>query len=163
MRQSRKNLGVSEVESYVSSWRYFIAVQANQACLEHASYKIVRDSQKSAYNFLNDNYGGARIKLEDVLRPKSLKLSKSSFKPSVLGVSLGQVDFENDKGGVSPSLDSLTDALVQNAITMMSQQGIKKVTFHFDELDKGLSTFDVSREQLLIGLVLASRGFFQTS
>jgi len=162
MHQTRCNLGVSEVESYVSSWKYFIAVQANQACLIHANYKIIRDSQKAAYNFLNENYGASKINLEDVLRPKSLKLSKSSFKPTVLGVSLGQVDFETDKGGVSPDIDALTNALIDNALTMMSQQGIKKVSFHFDELDKGLSTFDNSRENLLIGLILASRSFFSS-
>lgn len=160
MHQTRINSGVSAVEAYVSSWRYFIAVQANQACLHHADYKIIRDSQKAAYNFLNENYGGSRIRLEDVLRPKSLKLSKSSFKPTLLGASLGQIDFETDKGGVSPNIDVLTDALIDNAVTMMSQQGIKKISFHFDELDKGLSTFDNSREQLLIGLILSCRSFF---
>jgi len=163
MHQTRKNMGVSDVESYVSSWKYFIAVQANQACLAHSNYKIIKDSQKAADHFLTENYGGSRIKLEDVLKPKSLKLSKSSFKPSVLGVSLGQVDFESDQGGVSPALDALTDALIQNALVMMSQQGIKRISLHFDELDKGLSTFDNSREQILIGLVLASRSFFSNS
>lgn len=163
MHQTRRNLGVSDVESYVSSWKYFIAVQANQACLAQANYKMIRDSQKAADNFLTENYGGSRIRLEEILKPKSLKLSKSSFKPSVLGVSLGQVDFENSQGGVSPDLDALTNALIQNAIVMMNQQGIKRISFHFDELDKGLSTFDDSREQILIGLVLASRSFFGDS
>ena len=41
----------------------------------------------------------------------------------------------------------------------MSQQGISKISLHFDELDKGLSNLDSDREKMFIGLVLAARYF----
>jgi len=158
--KERVNLGASEIESYVSSWRYLIAVKANALLLEHAKFKMIRDSQKAAYNFLTDNYGGARPDLGEILRPKAIKLSKSSFKPSFMGASLGQVDFESEKGGLSSNVDLLTDALLLNATVMMGQSGIKRLFLHFDELDQGLSTLDEKHERMLIGLVLAARSIF---
>lgn len=158
----RVNVGASTIESYVASWRYLIAVQANAKLLEHAGFKVIRDSQKAAYTFLEENYGGARPKLEEIIRPKVLKLSRGSFKPAYLGVSLGQIEFDTVGGGVSPTIDLLTDALIQNALTMASQQGVRRVSLHFDELDQGMNALDEGRERMLIGLVIASRSFFSS-
>lgn len=157
IHQKRRNLGASEIESYVSSWRYLMAVRTIVLLLEHGGRKIVFDSQKSAYQFLTDNYGGINPSLQDILRPKKLRLTKGSFRPSVMGNAIGEVGFDTDTGSIEPEIDALTDSIVECALTMMSQLGVSKVLLHFDELDQGLSAVDEQYEMMLVGLVLASR------
>ena len=43
----RRNLGASDIESYVSSWRYLIAVKANSTILEKRGMRQMTDSSKS--------------------------------------------------------------------------------------------------------------------
>lgn len=157
MHAERRNLGASEIESYVSSWRYLLAIKATSLVLSAKGTKLQTDAQRSAHQFLHDNYGGINPSLSDILRPKSLKLKKSSFSPSIMGNKIGSVDFETDSGGVSSELDALTDVIMNNVLTICSQTGVKKLFLHIDELDQGLSTLDDQRSQMIIGLILAGR------
>ncbi len=72
----RRNLGASDIESYVSSWRYLIAVKANSVVLEQRGMKTMTDSQRAARDFLNDNYGGIAPSLADIMKPKRLKITR---------------------------------------------------------------------------------------
>lgn len=153
----RRNLGASDIESYVSSWRYLIAVKANSVILEQRGMKQMTDSQRAAREFLNDNYGGITPSLADILQPKRLIVTKRVISPSLFGASAGSIEVENADGGLSQEMDALTQALLRNAITLASQAAVAKVCIHFDELDQGLGSLDDRRREMLIGLILAIR------
>lgn len=153
----RRNLGASDIESYVSSWRYLIAVKANSTILEKRGMRQMSDSQRAAREFLNENYGGISPSLADILRPAKLKITKGIVSPSLFGNSIGAVEIENERGGVSQEIDIVTDALLKNASTLLSQANLSGVAIHFDELDQGLSELDTRRREMLIGLILAVR------
>jgi hypothetical protein len=153
----RKNLGASEIESYVSSWRYLIGVKANSALLEQRRITSMTDAQRFARDFLNDNYGGINPELSQILTPKRLSVGKKTLAPRVFGFQLGSVDFENEEGGISAEVDALSEALLKNAVTLAGQAGVQKVCIHFDELDQGLQQLDDQRKAMIIGLILAIR------
>lgn len=120
LHAQRRNLGASDIESYVSSWRYLIAVKANSIILEQRGMNSMTDSQRAARDFLNENYGGIVPSLSDILAPKRIRLTKKTLAPSIFGNSLGSVDFENESGGLSAEIDTVTDALLRNAATLAS-------------------------------------------
>ena len=157
MHANRRNTGASDIESYVSSWRYLIAVKANSVVLEQRGMRTMTDAQRSARDFLNDNYGGYTPSLSDILRPKRLKVTKKTFAPSIMGNSIGSVDLESDGGGISNQIDDVTAALLRNAKVLASQSGLSKICIHFDELDQGLGQLDTKRKEMLVGLILAIR------
>lgn len=162
IHKKRINNGASQIEAYVSSWRYLIAVKSISMLL-HASPSITSDSQRSANKFLYDNYGGIRPSLSDILRPKRIKLSKVSFQPSIMGNALGGIDLESESGDIAQEIDALTDILLEAAFTIGSQIGRKKVLINFDELDQGLSELNDEHESMVIGLVLACRSIRRLS
>ncbi len=105
LHQKRRNSGASEIESYVSSWRYLIAVKTLSMLLA-SSKNITSDSQRSARHFLEDNYGGITPTLPNILRPSRLTLSKASFRPTIMGNALGGVDLETKDGDLALQLHS---------------------------------------------------------
>lgn len=155
--KSKVNVGASDIEAYVSSWRYLIALKANSLLIKAAGSKIIFDSQRAAYSFLHDNYGNAEPSLADILRPQRLKFTKAALRPIIMGNSLEEMNFEAANGTISPDIDHLTKALIDNALVMCSQMGKTKIFLHFDELDQGLDDFDIPRQRMLVGLVLAAR------
>lgn len=157
LHATRKNIGASDIESYVSAWRYLIAVKANSIILEQRRMTTMTDAQRAARDFLNTNYGGINPTLGEILTPSKKKAKKTIFAPSLMGNSLGGIEFENEDGTLTSEVDALTDALLRNAVTLVSQSGIKKVCIHFDELDQGLSQLTDSRREMIIGLILAIR------
>lgn len=157
IHSTRKNLGASDIESYVSSWRYLIAVKSNSVILEQKGMRQQTDSQRAAREFLNDNYGGISPSLADILRPPRLKVSKRIFSPKILGVSAGSIEVQDAEGGLSQDVDALTKSLLKNATTLATQSGVSKVCIHFDELDQGLGDLNDDRRAMLVGLILAIR------
>lgn len=157
LHQKKIDEGASPIEAYVSSWKYVIALRANALLLKETRPKNVRDSQRIAEQFFLDNYGGANPSLAELLKPKKLKFTKATFRPTIMGNQIGELAFETGNGAISPDIDSVTTALLENALTMASQFAIKKVFLHFDELDQGLGDLDDSKKHMLIGLILAAR------
>ena len=157
LHSKRKNLGASDIESYVSSWRYLVAVRANSALLSKYGMPQNTDAQRAARDFLHDNYGGSAPNLREILAPKRLKITKRIISPQIAGFAAGGIEIENDQGGVSPELDLLTDALLTNAKTFCSQVSAGHIDLHFDELDQGLSTLDKKHREMITGLILATR------
>ena len=155
---TRKDYGASNVEAYVSSWRYMIAIEASKAALTHSDAYRAADHEFLS-SFLKDNYGGIAPSLSDLLRPKRLTISKISFAPTVLGNKLGGVDLDRKLHDMSfgIELNSLSDRLMEAAKRVMSVCKVSKLTLHFDELDHGLSTLDDQRSEMLVGLILAAR------
>jgi hypothetical protein len=156
---SRVDKGASPIEAYVSSWRYLIAVELAALSLNHPVLMPWMDDAKGLISFLTENYGSTTVKLRDILSPPTLKLSKTSFEPTVLGCKLGSISLERsaDDLRLGQELNALTDAILASVCSLCQRESTPQLTLHFDELDQGLSTFDTSRKNLVIGLVLAAR------
>ncbi|MER9237698.1 hypothetical protein [Mesorhizobium sp. M0633] len=150
--------GASDIEAYVSSWRYLIAVElASLVLKQEGSWHS--NLINSLENFLKDNYGGSNPKLEDILRPKKLKLNKISFMPSVMGNQLGGVDLERSPKDhqFGFELNALTSAIMDAVRDALSWSKAESLSLHFDELDQGITVLDESRERMIIGLIIAAR------
>lgn len=157
VHEQRGDASVSEVEAYVSSWRYLIAVQFAALLMEHPQIDTNTHEAASINEFLRSNYGGAKPELGDILRPPSIKLSKASFEPQILGNKIGSISLERDNNNSGRELKALTDALLKAIQTLGSACGIDQISIHFDELDLGLVDLSASRKNMLIGLILATR------
>lgn len=153
----RVDKGASEVEAYVASWRYLIAVELASLVLAQAEGNQSKPA-KSLRNFFKDNYGGVNPTLGDVLRPSNLKLSKLSFEPQVLGNKLGGISLDRSDLGFGRDLEALTQAVLNAIKDLATNIGLASLTLHFDELDQGLTVMDESRKKMFIGLLLAARG-----
>jgi energy-coupling factor transporter ATP-binding protein EcfA2 len=157
VHEQRGDATVSEVEAYVASWRYLIAVQFAALLMEHPDIDMHTSEAASISEFLRNNYGGSKPELGDILRPPALKLSKASFEPQILGNKLGSISLEQTNSNAGRELRALTDALFEALQTLGAACGIESISLHFDELDLGLVSLSEPRKHMLIGLVLAAR------
>lgn len=158
LHAARIDHGASDVEAYVSSWRYLIAVElASLALVQTGAY--LAKAAEPLNIFLNDNYGGANPSLADILQPKRLRLSKFSFMPAVMGNQIGGIDLERSKSDFSfgQELNALSDAIIDAVKSTLIACRAGPLSLHFDELDQGMTTMDDARSKMLIGLVLAAR------
>lgn len=158
LHASRADRGASEIEAYVSSWRYLISVELASLVLsrtERPQFSEVIALKK----FMDDNYGGANPDLASILRPKRLQITKASIRPEFQGASLGGIDLErpsSDKD-LGAELNAVTDALLTCAIRVAENEKLGPLILHFDELDQGLSEIEQDRSRMLVGLILAAR------
>lgn len=155
---SRIDKGASEIEAYVSSWRYLICLQLAMLARSRPGADK-HPKSKALTRFLTDNYGGVTPSLSDVLKPPKLRFSGASFEPEVLGFKLGSIDFEQPVNDLrlGTDLNALSDMLLDAAVEIAGQAGIPALLLHFDELDQGLTSLDTQRSRMLIGLILAAR------
>jgi len=159
LHAQRIDHGASVIEAYVSSWRYLIAVQLAALVLSQTKrpqYKEVI----ALKGFMQENYGGTDPRLADILRPKSLKLSRLFIQPIVLGNALGGVDLERRPNDfqLGLELNALSDAILKCTKAISDNESLAgPLVLHFDELDQGLTQLDESRSHMLIGLILAAR------
>jgi hypothetical protein len=155
---TRVDRGASEIEAYVASWRYLIAVQFASLALSH------KNSSRSIYHrplrkFLDANYGTDVPELFNILRPKNLTLAGFTISPSILGNQLGGVDLERKEGDYQFGLElnALSSSILTAVHDVIREAKSGPLTLHFDELDQGLTQLDEGRARMLIGLVIASR------
>jgi hypothetical protein len=154
----RIDRGASDIEAYVSSWRYLLSIEVASLVLAQQPAKPF-DSVKDLQTFLEENYGGTRPQLSDILRPRSLKISKLSLQPSVMGNQLGGVELDRGDKNINFGLElnALSKSILDTAIGIAKFNGMGTLILHFDELDQGLSELDDQRKKMLIGLILAAR------
>lgn len=159
----RIDRGSSDVEAYVSSWRYLIAVQMAALALSRTK-GATDESAKAIRQFLADNYGGESLELDDVLKPTKLRLSSLSFEPTVLGCKLGGIALDRNAGDLKfgAELNALSDMLIAATVKLARKMGAPSLMLHFDELDQGISTLTEERARMLSGLVLAVRAVRQS-
>ncbi|HXV12867.1 MAG TPA: hypothetical protein VEC56_01545 [Candidatus Krumholzibacteria bacterium] len=158
----RIDRGSSDVEAYVSSWRYLIAVQLAALALSRTKGST-DESAKAIRQFLTDNYGGESLDLDAVLKPSKLRLSSMSFEPTVLGCKLVGIALDRNAGDVKfgTELNALSDMLLAATVKLARKMGAASLMLHFDELDQGISTLTEERARMLSGLVLAVRAVRQ--
>ncbi|MEW5928116.1 MAG: hypothetical protein AB1941_11575 [Gemmatimonadota bacterium] len=158
VHQRRRDLGASEIEAYVESWRYLISVELAALALRQSGLKN-SEPAKSLVKFLEQNYGGIDPEIGDILRPDKLTLQGLSFAPQVLGNALGSIALErsNTDHRLGRELGALADALINAVLEISRQTNLERLLLHFDELDRGLTQLDTPRAEMLTGLVLAAR------
>ncbi len=154
----RIDRGSSEVEAYVSSWRYLIALEFASMVLED-SERSQHDKVEALTSFFKDNYGGIAPSLSDILRPKRLRISKLLLQPSILGNAIGGVELDRAPNDLQLGLElnALTTSILDTCYAIVENESLGPYVLHFDELDHGLSTIDGTREKMLIGLIIAAR------
>jgi hypothetical protein len=158
VHSQRIDRGASDIEAYVSSWRYLVAVELASLLIEKFSYKG-HSSFSKLTKFFEENYGGPRPRLADILRPKRLTLKKTSLQPSVMGNQLGSVDLERgDKDyQLGLELNAVSQAILDAVIEICGDMHVGALILHFDELDQGLNRLDEQRSRMITGLILAAR------
>ncbi|HSW63144.1 MAG TPA: hypothetical protein VLH56_07535 [Dissulfurispiraceae bacterium] len=155
---SRIDRGASDIEAYVSSWRYLLSLQ-----FALLAYRCAGEPQegrgKSLARFLTDNYGGIAPSLGDLLKPPSIRFSAASIEPTVLGCKLGGISFDRGEKdlGLGSELNALSDVLLETAEAIAKASGRTVLHLQIDELDQGLSQMDSHRERMITGLILATR------
>lgn len=154
----RIDRGASEIEAYVSSWRYLIAVELASLLLSNPRSSLTWKSEVLS-KFLEENYGGSQPDLNKILQPKKLSFSKFNITPSILGNQIGGVELERKTGdhNLGLELNALSDSIMDAILAAAKDLGITSLNLHFDELDQGLDRLDDERRRMLIGLVLAAR------
>lgn len=160
LHAKRADSEVDASEKYEASWRYLIAVEFARVVLGRLTGDSKwTDEARNLSEFFRQNYGGPEVSLGDFLRPAKLQLSKASFEPQILGNKIGAVTLERstNDSGLARELNVLSDMILKTALYLCSRENIEKVIVHFDELDQGLQKFDIARQQMLTGLVIAAR------
>ena len=166
MHAKRGDPDAATAEQYEASWKYVIVTEFAQMVLSKVTGTSEWTSEvKSLRAFFQKNYGGTNVTLEDILRPSSLELSKTSFEPTILGCKLLSVSLERtgSQSGLSRELNALSDAIYEAASYVSQREQLDKILIHFDELDQGMVDFNEQRQLMLIGLILACRSINQQS
>lgn len=149
--------GSEDVESYVASWKYLIAVEYSKMIISKTDRPQMKEVLE-LIKFINKNYGTNKPSLNDIFTPKELKIS-GDLEPEILGVKLGKISFtrENRQQPLGQDLNALTEKLFDYIVKIAKVSSVIKLTLHFDELDRGMSTLESSRKNMIIGLVLACK------
>lgn len=148
----------SEMEAYVSSWRYLIAAQAASAVLE-AVWNNEIEQEAQLKDFFTRNYGAPIVDVDKVFTPERLIIDKATFNPKIAGQELGSVEFKSVKPGFGQQIDAVATEVIRLVAETMKYRGMAHIELHFDELDFGLEKFDRKRELLIVGLVLAVQSY----
>lgn len=158
LHATRVDRGASEIEAYVASWRFLIAVEL-AALVSTRAMNQSDEVVKQIRHFLTQNYGGPDPTLDQVLRPPKLQIAKGVVEPTVLGNKLGNIALERGAADTNFGLEvnALTNALLGAVATVATGEGMDTLSLHFDELDQGMSTLDADRSRMLVGLILAAR------
>ncbi|MFO8125860.1 P-loop ATPase, Sll1717 family, partial [Yoonia sp.] len=82
-----------------------------------------------------------------------------SIGPQLSGIALATINFrrKDTTTVLGAELNALTNSILHDVTTAISELGIARLFLHFDELDQGLDQIDESRSNMLIGLILAAR------
>jgi energy-coupling factor transporter ATP-binding protein EcfA2 len=148
----------SEMEAYVSSWRYLIAAQAASAVLE-TTWKNSIDQEKRLKSFFMRNYGATIVDVDKVFSPDRLVVDKAVLSPKIAGNEIGSIEFKTVQPGFGQQIDAVATEIMRLVSEIMTYRGTAHIELHFDELDFGLEKFDRNRELLIVGLVLAVQSF----
>ena len=156
---TRRDFGASEMEAYVASWEYLIAVQCASLVLERVAGARSTSAGIALEKFLEINYGGITPELKVILQPARLTVAGAALEPTLLGNKLGSISLDRGQGEgpLGVELSALSDAIRDAVAEVVGTQEMPNLLLHFDELDQGLSELDDQRKEMLTGLLLAAR------
>jgi len=148
----------SEMEAYVSSWRYLIASQAASAVLE-AKWNNEIEAEKKLRAFFTSNYGAPVVDVDKVFTPQRLQIDKAVLNPVIAGHSVGSIEFKTVRADFGQQIDAVASEITRLVAEIMKYRGTAHIELHFDELDFGIEKFERDREVLIVGLILAIQSF----
>lgn len=150
--------GASPNEAYVASWRLLIAIRLASMVAERGA-NVYTDSIEALRKFLVTNFGSLDPESRSILAQPKLSTAELTIAPSIAGFSLGSITFGDTsrRNVLGLELYSLSNSILRDVTTAISELKIEKLFLHFDELDQGMDIIDPVRSKMLIGLVLAAR------
>lgn len=156
--ESLVDKGASSNEAYVASWRLLIAIRLASMVAERGA-TVYTDSIEALRKFLMRNFQSLDPDSRSILAQPKLSASGLTIAPSIAGFSLGSITFgdpSRDKV-LGLELHSMSNSILRDVTTAISELGIQRLFLHFDELDQGMDIVDSVRSKMLIGLILAAR------
>lgn len=148
----------TEIERYVSSWRYLIAAQAASAILSVKRTDEI-DEEKKLRTFFKQNYGAPSVDIDRVFTLERLKIDKAILDPKIAGNSIGSIEFKTVRPDFGQQIEAVATEVSRLVAEAMRFRGTAFVELHFDELDFGIEKFERQRELMIVGLVLAAQTF----
>nr|WP_313011665.1 hypothetical protein [Brucella intermedia] len=150
--------GASEIEAYVSSWRYLIAVELASLVVSNNGSQLSHKAD-SLNKFLEENYGGSNPDLNKILQPPKIRLGKLILSPSIMGNQLGSIELDRSASdyNLGLELNALSQSIMSNVYEVAKHRNLTNLSLHFDELDQGLDRLTDERRRMLVGLILAAR------
>jgi energy-coupling factor transporter ATP-binding protein EcfA2 len=150
--------GASETEAYVASWRLLIAIRLASSVVSLSRDKLT-DSVITLKKFLKANFGTTDPQAKSILSANTLKVEGFSLSPQFMGNSIFSIDLRNPSNDddLGVKFENLTEALLKEVSTAISEAGLDRFFLHFDELDQGIETLDQTRKRMIVGLILAAR------
>lgn len=127
----------SEMEAYVSSWRYLIAAQAASAVLE-AKWKNEIEGEAKLRAFFTLNYGAPVVDVDKVFSPEKIVIDKAIFSPKIAGTELGSIEFKSVKPAFGQQIDAVATEIIRIVSEIVKYRGSGHIELHFEELDFGL-------------------------
>lgn len=152
-----KDEGSEHVESYVASWKYLIALEYSKLIISITDRQQMTEVVELV-NFIKQNYGTNTPNIKDIFAPKQLKIS-GDLEPQLFGCKLGKISFNrsDNRQQLGHELNALTDKIFQHIIKISKVSLINELALHFDELDRGITSLEEPRKDMIIGLVLACK------
>ncbi|AKU55011.1 TPA: hypothetical protein NKP43_001224 [Vibrio parahaemolyticus] len=156
VHETIKDEGVEDVESYVASWKYLIAVELAKLVIESANRPQMTEVVEIK-KFLSDNYGTDKPTIKNIFALDKLKLS-GDLEPQLFGCKLGKISLQrSDRMRLGHELNALTEKILSHVAQISKAAQIDSLSLHFDELDRGITVLSESRKEMIIGLVLAAK------
>ncbi len=153
----RKAIGSSDVETYVTSWRYFIAVQTLSSLITRNTKPLLSSEAAAGMEFLRQNFSSLILEPKQILTPNRIKVKSGTTKGLLQKLMGSEIVWEPDRIDMGAEIDHVTDTLLRLCSSISKQNDVKNVFIHFDELDLGLHRLDDNRREILTGLVIAAR------
>jgi energy-coupling factor transporter ATP-binding protein EcfA2 len=156
IHETIKDEGVENVESYVASWKYLIAIELAKLAIDRANRPQMTEVI-AIREFLSDNYGTQSPTIKSIFALDSLKIS-GDLEPQLFGCKLGKISLQRtDKMRLGHELNALTEKLLESVVKISNASDVQPLYLHFDELDRGITELSDARKEMIIGLVLAAK------
>lgn len=151
-----KDKGVEDVESYVASWKYLIAIELSKNILNQSEDYHLKEVMELD-RFFKDNYGSINPTIKDVFAPETITIS-GDLEPQILGCKLGKISFSKvNRLKFGSEITALTDRIFEYILKISMHSYLPPTYLHFDELDRGITTLTESRKDMITGLIIASK------
>jgi hypothetical protein len=148
---------------YQETWIFLILVElvklvvgVNQASPRNGERRKIAEALRA---FLSDTWGGVTFDHRDIFRRRHFKITKASFAPTAMGVSLGSVDWTTvERETLGDALSGVNRWLKASLLEVLVRDS--KYFVVFDELDLDFAKRDETYLDSMIGLVLAAQNVF---
>lgn len=144
---------------YQETWLFLMLVELSKLRVhgdQQPPSPAAQDAYRAIEKFLGDTWGGPTFDHRDTFRQQRFTVTKASLAPSVMGNSLGSIDWTTvDRNTLGDALTGMNRWLKVALENVMDSES--EYILVFDELDLDFSPNDESYLDSMIGLVLAAQ------